>query len=115
MRFLINWRESGLHRSLKKRYSKIIKGQKRVWIAFGVTGRAAKRFMRPGQKKGGTNEKKRGSGTSGSHLFAGGCVASDPALPAETPTPTETSSPAYKGTPFLLTAPKAAGAFGAAP
>ena len=72
MRFLINWRESGLHRSLKKRYSKTIKGQKRVWIAFGVTGRAAKRFMRPGQKKGGTNEKKRGSGTSGSHLFAGG-------------------------------------------
>ena len=59
MRFLINWRESGLHRSLKKRYSKTIKGQKRVWIAFGVTGRAAKRFMRPGQKKGGTNEKKR--------------------------------------------------------
>ena len=67
MRFLINWRESGLHRSLKKRYSKTIKGQKRVWIAFGVTGRAAKRFMRPGQKKGGTNEKKRGSGTSGSY------------------------------------------------
>ena len=35
MRFLINWRESGLHRSLKKRYSKIIKGQKksldRLW------------------------------------------------------------------------------------
>lgn len=33
--FLINWRESGLHRSLKKRYSKIIKGQKksldRLW------------------------------------------------------------------------------------
>ena len=26
-----------------------------------------------------------------------GCVASDPALPAETPTPTETSSPAYQG------------------
>ena len=26
-----------------------------------------------------------------------GCAASDPALPAETPTPTETSSPAYQG------------------
>ena len=28
--------------------------------------------MRPGQKKGGTNEKKRGSSTSGRRLFAGG-------------------------------------------
>ena len=28
MRFLINWRESGLHRSLKKRYSKTIKDKK---------------------------------------------------------------------------------------
>ena len=31
----LNWRESGLHRSLKKRYSKTIKGQKksldRLW------------------------------------------------------------------------------------
>ena len=87
MRFLINWRESGLHRSLKKRYSKTIKGQKRVWIAFGVTDRAAKRFM-----------KKRGSAV----LLAAvcllvGCAASDPALPAETSSPTETSSPAYQG------------------
>ena len=43
-----------------------------------------------------------------------GCAASDPALPAETPTPTETSSPAYQGTPFCLLYRKAAGAFGAA-
>lgn len=45
-----------------------------------------------------------------------GCAASDPALPAETPTPTETSSPAYQGdSPFCLLHRKAAGAFGAAP
>ena len=65
-----------------------------------------------------------------------GCAASDPALPAETPTPTETSSPAYqgdsirtrgktkevafvpgipRGLPFCLLYRKAAGAFGAAP
>ena len=44
-----------------------------------------------------------------------GCAASDPALPAETPTPTETSSPAYQGDSLLLTVPKGSGSFGAAP
>ena len=97
MRFLINWRESGLHRSLKKRYSKTIKGQKRVWIAFGVTGRAAKRFMRPGQKKGGTNEKKRGSGTSGSHLFAGGVCSIRSCASGRDSDPDRDFVPAYQG------------------
>lgn len=54
--------------------------------------------MRPGQKKGGTNEKKRGSGTSGSHLFAGGGVQHQILrFRQRLRPPTETSSPAYQG------------------
>ena len=101
---------------LKKRYSKTIKGQKRVWIAFGVTGRAAKRFMRPGQKKGGTNEKKRGSGTSGSHLFAGGVCSIRSCASGRDSDPDRDFVPGIpRGLPFCLLYRKAAGAFGAAP
>ena len=109
MRFLINWRESGLHRSLKKRYSKIIKGQKRVWIAFGVTDRAAKRFMRPGQKKGGTNEKKRVSSTSGRRLFAGGVCSIRSCASGRNFVPDRDFVPGIpRGLPFCLLYRKAA-------
>src|SRR5699024_12657902 len=72
--------------------------------------------MRPGQKKGGTNEKKRGSGTSGSHLFAGGVCSIRSCASGRDSDPDRDFVPGIpRGLPFCLLHRKAAGAFGAAP